>query len=327
VDMATGAATPLAHFVDPWLADGSYAERSNTMNRQAVRELGAWLVKQGIPEVIERVDRKVAGRYCSEHLGRAGVERDTANRKRSNLTQYWRWLIARGHAEDNPWVGQGLRQGRKAANDEDDDQRPYTEAELVKLFAGDADETMRDLMLVGALSGMRLDEACRLTVADCANGVFSVKVGKTKAARRIVPVHPLLSEVVERRCQDAARTAYLFHEFGEPRKDGSRGGAASNRFNRYRRDQGVDDRPNGRRRSRVDFHSFRHWFMTQALRARIEERIVKQVVGHALTGVTLSIYFGGDLEAAKRECVEAVRLPEAVMKLLPSEHAGAMEAA
>ena len=42
--------------------------------------------------------------------------------------------------------------------------------------------------------------------------------------------------------------------------------------------------------------------------------MVKQVVGHKLpkADVTLGIYFGGDLPAVLRQCVEAVVLPERV---------------
>jgi hypothetical protein len=61
----------------------------------------------------------------------------------------------------------------------------------------------------------------------------------------------------------------------------------------------------------VDFHSWRRWFVTEALRAGQLERVVKQVVGHKLpkANVTLGVYFGGDTPEAFRACVEAVRLP------------------
>lgn len=73
----------------------------------------------------------------------------------------------------------------------------------------------------------------------------------------------------------------------------------------------MHEREEGRRRSRVNFHSFRRWFITKALQAGQPERVVKQVVGHSLQGdVTLGVYFGGDLMPALRKCVEAVRLPE-----------------
>jgi integrase len=59
----------------------------------------------------------------------------------------------------------------------------------------------------------------------------------------------------------------------------------------------------------VNFHSLRRWFITSALRAGQPERVVQQVVGHKAQGVTLGVYFAGDLQGALRACVEAVRLP------------------
>jgi integrase len=118
--------------------------------------------------------------------------------------------------------------------------------------------------------------------------------------------------IVSRRIEGKDVAAWLFPEFGEPNRYGKRSPNAIARFHRYRVEEGVDDRVPGQRRSRVNFHSWRRWFITEALRARQAERVVKQVVGHKLpkSDVTLGVYFGGDLEATLRECVEAVRLPQ-----------------
>ena len=72
---------------------------------------------------------------------------------------------------------------------------------------------------------------------------------------------------------------------------------------------GVHERKEGRRRSRVNFHSFRRWFITAAIQAGQPTRVVQQVVGHRLSGMTEGVYFGGDTMDAKRACVEAVALP------------------
>lgn len=63
---------------------------------------------------------------------------------------------------------------------------------------------------------------------------------------------------------------------------------ASNQFTQYRRDRGVDDVVSGNRRSRVNFHSFRRWFITRAERAEQPEQIVAAVVGHSRNGITLA---------------------------------------
>jgi hypothetical protein len=110
---------------------------------------------------------------------------------------------------------------------------------------------------------MRLDELHRLRVSDCAGGWFNVRVSKSRAGVRRVPVHSDLVALVERRTAGKAPTAFLFHEAAEvPGRE--RSAPLSKRFGRYRQTVGVHEREEGRRHSAVDFHSFRRWFVTTA---------------------------------------------------------------
>jgi integrase len=77
----------------------------------------------------------------------------------------------------------------------------------------------------------------------------------------------------------------------------------------YRRSVGVEEVVPGRRRSLVNFHSFRRCFITKAEQADQMEHIIAVVVGHKRTGMTLGRYSGGPLLEQARRCVEAVRLP------------------
>ena len=65
----------------------------------------------------------------------------------------------------------------------------------------------------------------------------------------------------------------------------------------------------GRRRSLVNFHSFRRYFITKAEQADQMEHIIAVVVGHKRTGMTLGRYSGGPLLEQARCGVEAVKLP------------------
>ena len=83
------------------------------------------------------------------------------------------------------------------------------------------------------------------------------------------------------------------------------------RFARYREALGVDDRRDGRRRSLVNFHSFRRWFVTEAEQAGQPESTIAAVVGHSegRRSITFGVYSGGPSEGQLRRCVEAVQLP------------------
>ena len=80
-------------------------------------------------------------------------------------------------------------------------------------------------------------------------------------------------------------------------------------FTYYRRKQGVTDPVEGNRRDRVNFHSFRRWFITKALQAGQPELVVQIVVGHKPQSVAASVYLGGLTMEQMKDCVEAVKLP------------------
>ena len=82
------------------------------------------------------------------------------------------------------------------------------------LLTGDAGVELADAMHVAALSGMRIEEIHRLTVADCADRWFRVRHAKTHAGVRRVPVHPALAAIVTRRREGKPANAFLFHEPG-----------------------------------------------------------------------------------------------------------------
>lgn len=83
----------------------------------------------------------------------------------------------------------------------------------------------------------------------------------------------------------------------------------------------IDERPNGKAKSNVYFHSFRRWFIRKARDAMQEPNAgfdawtIADVVGHDDEGVkdilklTMSHYPGPSGDKAKKALVEAVNLP------------------
>ena len=309
--VAYGRATPLLHHLELWLAEGgskgAFRDRTKLQHRTDVKRLETWARSKGVPETVEAFTRKVAGRYVSDTIVAAGVHPVTGNRWLSAASAYWRWMMKRAGVETNPWSGQSLA---KPAAHHDDEQRkrPFTDAEMVALLSGDPGQELADLIRVAALSGMRLEEVYRLTVADCASGWFNVRVSKTRAGRRQVPVHSGLAEIVARRCEGKGPGAFLFHEAGDTGTR-ERSAAVSKRFGRYRQAQGVHERAEDTRHSAVDFHSLRRWFVTTARNARQDRAVVAAIVGHEVGNLTDDVYHGGPDEGLRRACVEAVRLP------------------
>ena len=330
VAIAHGEATPINSLLDSYLASCGLAPRTQDGIKRTVRVYEAWAGANGEPTAIENINRKVAGRFVSGHL-LPQMEPQSAGTYTKFLSGYWRFLEGKGYAEANPWTGQlqGVKQARKRRSllldsgaNEAGGKRPYTDKEAhTLLYAVPDNATDRrtlDLVWIGALSGMRIDEICGLRVRDCQSGWFNVNAdgkGKTAAAKRRVPIHPQLSPIVTRRCADKAPEAYLIDDLPEPPAGSirERSMPASKAYTRFRRRLGIDERVEGQRQSNVDFHSWRRWFIRKAKDARQEPWTIADVVGHDTSdlplGLTMGRYPGRANDNALKACVEAVQLP------------------
>jgi integrase len=317
--LASGQVTPLDHHAAEFLKHQKYRLKSEGDFRRVLGWLGDWLRDSRLPVALEAVRRVDAGKFLSEYL-LVGRGRQKATAYLGFVRQYWTWLPA----GENPWAGQRLPSERRQAREAETDKgkRPFTDSEMTKLLNGDGGSLLNDLMPVGALSGMRIEEICQLQVSDCRDDVFSVWAGKTDNARRTVPIHSGLAAIIKRRTAGKKDSDYLFHDLPPiPKSRETRSDPAAKQFTRYRRKIGVDERPNEKAKSNVDFHSFRRWFIRKARDAKLagaggfDEWTITWVVGHTDSERAKSLdlsqhgYAGQDPEKAKRALVEAVQLP------------------
>jgi len=323
--IASDSVTPLEPLLAPWFKEVDIAPRTEARWRLAVNRFLGWCAANQRPATAEGVTRKTAGDYVSSVL--SSRVPTTANQDITGLSAFWVWLEKRGHASgENPWRGQRFanRRGPRTGGT-DSRPRPFTDAEAAKLLKGITRQPMADMCLFAALSGMRIGEIAELRVGDVLDsGVVQVRSGKTSAALRQVPIHPALRTMLAARMklgnQKKPADAYVFHELPEQTSAArGRGAPVTQAFTRHRRALGVDDTPAGNRRSRVDFHSWRRWFIRKAVDALeagatgFTPWIIAEVVGHSTEEgalpMTMGTYPGPASVAARRACVEAVRLP------------------
>lgn len=321
--VATGRETPIMSVVAAWIAERAHTKpRQQIDYRRAVSKFVGWLAEAKLPGAIEAVNRKMAGRYVSEAMVGKGVHWKTANKDISALSVYWKWLVKKGHCEVNVWAGQSLPKVRVVGEDKKP-KRPYTDDEVATLMRGIDNPLIFDAAMVAALSGMRTDEIARLKVGDCSGGFFRVRDAKTDAGIRDVPIHADLRQLIARRTKRKAVGDYVFHELKDPPPGSAseRGQGITKRFVVIRRRLGVDEVLPGRRQSRVDFHSFRRWFIRKAIDALhkgakgYDPWTIADVVGHdreatqAGLSMTMGRYAGSDSRDARKACVAAVKLP------------------
>lgn len=308
--VATGAATPQALHVESWLREGGSRgplnERTQRQLRSAVQRFTAWCERVGIPPTIEAIGKVQCARYVTEAFVAEGAEIETTNKHVTSLSSYWRWLIKRTSTTVNPWSGQRRSRAGIHRNGERG-KRPFSDPELRALLDGGADQELADVMKIAALSGLCLEEIYALSVFDCRDGLFDVRKGKREARVRKFPIHSELTSIIARRTEGKGPKDFLIEEGGPARAD--RGKSMSGRFSDYRKRCGVEDKAEGKRQSKIDFHSFRRTFITKARNAGIDYATVQNVCGQRTGHISDDIYSSGPEMAMRRACVEAVRLP------------------
>lgn len=309
--MVAGTATPIDKLHAQYMAQLTVKPRTKGDDERAVRLLLRWCEVRGVDPFLQSFpSKRSAVRFVDGLQALAPtLSPVTLNKYINRLSRYWQWLEKREEVSTDVWRGLALPSPPVA---HDQKERPFTSDELVRLLSGKATQSMQDLMRIAALTGCRLDPIVCLRVKDCRDGVFVFKPQKKEKSERLCPIHSDLKEIVERRTKGKAPDDPFFPEWPGPRSAASkreRSFKTSNQFTAYARSIGVREELEGRRRSLVNFHSFRRWFITEAERAGQPESLIAAVVGHKRQDMTLGVYSAGPLIEQARTCVEAVRLP------------------
>ena len=166
------------------------------------------------------------------------------------------------------------------------------------------DPVIGDVLMVCLLSGMRAGEAAGLLREDLvAKGnlgrFFHVRSNqlrllKTEAAERLVPVHSALEPILP----ELPGTGPLFPDL--------KVSDITKRFAKVRKVLDIE-------RPGLVFHSTRKWFVTQCERTGVPEHFTASIVGHksarSENGITYGIYSAGISDEQKRNIVDQIRLP------------------
>jgi len=290
----TGQWTPLDQHLEQFLREAKVSNVTKKARRSAVGRLMSWMKQPAL----QKLTRQQAGQFIT-HLTNTGISPVTVNGIISNLASYQKYLVKRGLHKENVWAGQQLpTKGSKQ------ERVPWETEEIMLMIQKAPTGFLLDVVLFGALTGMRASELANLKLCDCVNG-FTIREGKTDAAERRIPKHPQLDDAFLKRIHGKCRDDYLFHEITA--KSENRGKALTKRFARWRTK--LFGEVEGRQSPKC-FHSFRHHFIDERLKAGIDLRLIQMVVGHQPDGgVTTNAYGHGLSEDQARAVVKGASLP------------------
>jgi integrase len=214
------------------------------------------------------------------------------------MSQFLDWCVGEGELGANPWEALKVKE-RPEVNPHE-----VLKNEQVSILLSAKDRVLHNALLFGLLTGMRSGEICGLMAEDITAkgnlGRFvsirpnAVRLLKSKAAEREVPLHGILEQLLDTALPTSGRLfPYL---------------TVDKVVKRYAYLRRLHPELHG-----TVFHSTRKWFITQCERTGVPEHFTASLVGHhsarSANKLTYGLYSAGISDAQKREIVEGIRLP------------------
>ena len=222
----------------------------------------------------------------------------TQTRILKQMSQFLDWCVGEGELGANPWEALKVKDRPEV--------HPHgvlTDDQVSVLLAA-KDRVLHSALLFGLLTGMRSGEICGLMAEDITAkgnlGRFvnirpnAVRVLKSKAAEREVPLHGVLERFLDTTLPKSGRLfPYL---------------TVDKVVKRYAYLRRLRPELHG-----TVFHSTRKWFITQCERTGVPEHFTATLVGHhsarSANKLTYGLYSAGISDVQKREIVGGMRLP------------------
>ena len=248
------------------------------MLERYAQQLRAFVAWAGADVDLRAVGDEMAEKYAAELAER--VSGNTYNKHMTTLAAVWR-AIGKARGVGNPWADLPRRRLETHV------RRALTAEEVERVIAS-ADGEYKALMVIGARTGLRLGDACRLRWRDFgADGVLRVATRKTGAPVAL-PGGKLKKELegivgADGDAQDLV-TPRIAERYG--RDPGGVCATIRRIFRRAGIEPQVREEGWGRARPDASFHSLRHTFVTRAIEAGVPAAIVRALVGHASAAMT-----------------------------------------
>ena len=291
-DIASGQVVTLDDYVDGWLASISHL-KDRTIN-QMKRDVVSFL-KEETSHIPTR-ETIAAWIRASKSSGVKSIKR-----KLGSLGSFWEYLLVEGVVTDlSPFQGHKLPRDITKTKPI---RRGFNTDEclaLVAKVASSKDTVLADLITLGLYTGARIEELCRLKVDDIIvednHRALRIAKSKTQAGTRTVPLHPAITDLVDRLAADS-KDGYLVFSKSKNQYD-ERSTGLSRRFGRLKSSLSYGPE--------LVFHSLRKTVTTKLEQAGVSEGIAADILGHEKQTITYGLYSGGTSMAQKMEAISKI---------------------
>lgn len=245
------------------------------------KRLAVRLLNESGVHHIEEVDRKRARKFVEGLIEDGTRSRATINKLVTRLHSVWNAFEITGIYEgSNPWSRQTVRavKSKRRAFD------PKELAALLKASRG----WVNDVITVLAAHGLRIGEFFALNPGDVTDKEIAIRVGKTDAAERFVPIHTQARDALKRVGPDGERVSQVVFRKA---------------FKTALERAGLQEKSD-----ELKIHSLRMYFYSERLKAGVPNLVLNEVVGHE-NPTLVKTYGSGFTFEQKLAVVEAVNLP------------------
>ena len=224
----------------------------------------------------------------------AQVGDSTKARIKSLFNMLYRYAVANDIVEKD-YASVMFANGNPIKRSRSRDVIPFTQEEIQMLWNNLEEIPFVDMILIEIYSGWRPQELAILKAddVDITSGIMRGGLKTDAGKNRIVPIHPLIKPLIEKRMSEAAtlQSEYLFNDTNGQQGTYMTYDKYRSRFDKVMKRLNLKHHP----------HETRHTFITKAKACGVDEYILKLIVGHAIDDITEKVYTHRTIEQLKAE--------------------------
>lgn len=198
----------------------------------------------------------------------------TKQAERSYLRAFFGWMYEQDLRVDDP--AKALPKVKVPRRQ----PRPLRTAQIESLLDGGAYRTTREIIIIAALTGLRIGEIVKIRGEDIDRDGQVIYSQRKGGFEHSVPLHPAILELAESKPRTGWWFPSPFKNKQFPNGDGHvLMASASDAVSKAIRRAGITDR-------RITGHSLRHFYASQLLAEGASIRVIQEMLGHASLATT-----------------------------------------
>jgi len=217
-------------------------------------------------------------------------------------TSYWKFLSTLSpelRKQENPFENHTLPKPKKG-KPVSIEYIAFTKTQIEQLYytsLDKGDKTLATVIKIGAYTGCRIEEICKLKISDIENNTITITDAKSKAGNRELPIPNSLQETFKTLALQSDDGYLIPSSAGN--KYGVRSDSISKRFGRLKTSMGHS-------KSHV-FHSIRKTAATLLEQAEVEPLTIMYLLGHDRKALTFNTYAKGPSTAQKLRALNCIK--------------------